>query len=194
MVNMLWLIMIVTGIAFALASGRVAELAPAIFSSAELAVELIIGLVGVMGFWLGLAKLIQRSGLLQGFIRLLRPVVRALFPSVPANHPATGVILMNITANLLGLGNAATPFGLRAMHYLQELNPRPKEASDAMCTFMALNTACITLVPTMVIAIRTAQGSRAPGEIIGTTLVSTLVATTVAVILDYFFRRLRGRR
>lgn len=193
MINLIWLGMILAGTIYALLNGRVDAVTEAVFSSAEMAVQIILGLVGIMGFWLGISRLAEESGLVAQLVKVFRPLGRFLFPSVPPRHPALGSIMLNLTSNLLGLGNAATPFGLRAMRQLQSLNRRPREASDAMCTFLALNTAGITLVPTMVIAVRAAQGATAPTEIMGTTLISTLIAASVAILADKLFR-LAGRR
>lgn len=123
--------------------------------------------------------------------KLLRPLALFLFPRVPRDHPAMSAILMNMSANLLGMGNAATPFGLRAMEELQKLNPCPEEATDEMCTFLALNTSSLTLLPTTVIALRAATGSLNPTEIVGTTIVATTCSTLVALVADRIFR---GRR
>ncbi len=192
MINTLWLALITIGIVYGILAGNVSQVTAAIFSSAELAVQLILGMVGVMAFWLGLAKVAESSGLLEKSIRIFNPLVRRIFPSVPSRHPALGSILLNLTANFLGLGNAATPFGLRAMRQMQSLNPCPHEATDAMCTFLAINTSGLTLIPTMVIAVRAAQGSQDPTEIIGVTLLTTLTATTVALLVDRLFRS-KGR-
>ena len=127
---------------------------------------------------------------------LLRPVVRWLFPSVPRDHPAIGAMLMNISANMLGLGSAATPFGLKAMQELQELNEDKETASEAMCTFLALNTASVTLVPGTIIALRATYGSVNPAEIVAATIVASVVAGVFAVALDSVVRglaRTRGR-
>ena len=188
MVNTLWLALVTLGIVYGILAGNVSQVTAAIFGSAELAVQIILGMVGVMGFWLGLAKVAESSGLLEIAIKIFRPLVCWIFPSVPSRHPALGSILLNLTANFLGLGNAATPFGLRAMRQLQSLNPRSDEATDAMCTFLAINTSGLTLIPTMVIAVRAAQGSQSPTEIIGVTLLTTLTATTVALLVDWLFR------
>ena len=120
--------------------------------------------------------------------RLLGPIVRLLFPDVPKGHPAMGYIMSNMSANILGLGNAATPMGIKAMQELQKLNPDPATASPAMCTLLALNTSSITLVPTTLIAIRMNYRSANPAEIVGTTLMATAVATVAAIALDRWYR------
>ncbi|MNJ39279.1 Spore maturation protein A [compost metagenome] len=134
-------------------------------------------------------RLAQDSGLVQKISKLLGPVVSFLFPDVPKNHPAMGYILSNMSANLLGLGNAATPMGIRAMQELQELNPDKEKASAAMCTLLALNTASITLIPTTLIAIRLNYQSANPAEIVGSTLLATAIATMAAIIADRWYRR-----
>jgi len=126
--------------------------------------------------------------------RIMRPLMRVLFPSVPLDHPAMGAMVMNMSANILGLGNAATPFGLKAMQELQAINPEKERASPAMCTFLAINTACITLMPTMVIGIRAAAGSTNPAEIVGTTFLATAAGMGVAVLADGILRKIYDRR
>jgi spore maturation protein A len=123
----------------------------------------------------------------------MRPLVRRIMPEVPPEHPAMGALLMNISANLLGVGHAATPLGLKAMQELQKLNDEPETATNAMCTFLALNTSSVTLIPATVIAFRANAGSANPTEIVATTLMATLCSTTAALTLDYLFRR-RQRR
>ncbi len=137
-------------------------------------------------------RIAERAGILRALARLLAPLVRRLFPDVPRDHPAMGYILSNMTANLLGLGNAATPMGIKAMEELQKLNPDPKTATPAMCTLLALNTASLTVVPTTVIALRAQMGSANPVDIVGTTLVATAIGTATAIVLDRWFRR-RGK-
>ncbi|ADC71024.1 nucleoside recognition domain protein [Thioalkalivibrio sp. K90mix] len=156
------------------------------------AVELALGLVGVMALFLGLMKIAEAGGLLTVLARLLRPLMVRLFPSVPPEHPAMGAMILNFSANILGLGNAATPFGIRAMQELDKLNPHPGTATNAMALFLAINTSSITLLPTGVIALRASLGSEAPAAILPTTLFATLFATiagiTSALILQRYFR------
>lgn len=167
------------------------ELSQAAITSAGSAVELAIGLVGVMALFLGLMKIAEAGGLLTILARLLRPMMTRLFPSVPPDHPAMGAMILNFSANILGLGNAATPFGIRAMQELDKLNPHPGTATNAMALFLAINTSSITLLPTGVIALRASLGSAEPAAILPTTLFATVFATTVgitsALILQRFF-------
>ena len=161
--------------------GAMAALSGAALKAAEAAVPLALGLVGVMALFLGLMKVAEEAGLVRAVARLLAPLVRSLFPQVPAGHPAMGAMVMNVAANLLGLGNAATPFGIRAMEQLQRLNRHPDRASDAQALFLALNTASVTILPTSVIALRAASGSVNPAAVVAPTLAATLISATVAV-------------
>ena len=157
--------------------------AKAVVDDAGSAVTLALGLAGVMTLFLGLMKVAEAGGLLAIVARLLRPPMRRLFPGVAPDHPAMGAMILNISANVLGLGNAATPFGVRAMQHLDALNATKGAASDAMVLFLAINTASVTLLPTSVIALRAAAGSADPAGIVPTTLFATLMATGVAILL-----------
>jgi spore maturation protein A len=195
LVNHIWLWMILSGVVAAVAQGRVELVTRAALTGAKEAVAVCIGLISILVFWMGMMRIAQDAGLLEKLARLLRPVVRFLFPSVPPNHPAMGYILSNISANLFGLGNAATPMGIKAMEELKKMNPDSKTASPAMCTLLALNTSGFTLIPTTIIGLRMKYGSADPAEIIGTTLLATLCSTLVAILLDRWFRAryFRGR-
>lgn len=188
MIDVIWLVLLVGGIVTAMFTGRMAEVTQAILKGAETGVTLCIALISVMALWLGLMKIAEAAGLVEALARTLRPVARWLYPSVPADHPAMGAILANMSANLLGIGNAATPLGIKAMQELQKLNPHKDTASDAMCTLLALNTASITLIPTTVIALRMQYHSAHPTAVVGTTLVATAIGTGVAIMLDRVFR------
>lgn len=159
-----------------------ASLGKAMIGTAGDAVTLAIGLVGVMSLFLGLMKIAERAGLLLVVAKTLQPLMTRLFPGVPADHPAMGAMIMNLSANVLGLGNAATPFGIRAMEYLDTLNGDKGKATDAMILFLAINTSSVTILPTGVIALRAAAGSVDPAGIVPTTLFATLVSTTVAIL------------
>jgi spore maturation protein SpmA len=165
-------------------------LSKAMIQSATGAVELAIGLVGVMALFLGLMKVAEAGGLLTILARLIRPLMVKLFPDVPADHPAMGAMILNLAANMLGLGNAATPFGIRAMQELDTLNPQRGTATNAMALFLAINTSSVTLLPTGVIALRAAAGSSDPAAILPTTLFATLGSTTVAVVAAKLYQRL----
>ncbi len=163
----------------------------AAFEMAGTAVNIALGLIGIMALWLGVMRVAEEAGLIHLLARGVRPVMSRLFPSVPADHPAVGSMIMNISANMLGLGNAATPFGLKAMEELNKLNDKSGVATDAMVTFLALNTSCVTLIPATAIAIRAASGSSNPAAIIGTTFLASLTATICAVVLARLFSKLR---
>lgn len=157
--------------------------------SAKDAVELALGLIGIMAFFLGLMKVAEAGGLLKIIARLVRPMMVRLFPDVPADHPAMGAMILNISANALGLGNAATPFGIRAMQELDKLNTQKGTASNAMVLFLAINTSSVTLLPTGVIALRASAGSNDPAGILATTLFATLCSTSVAIVATKFYQR-----
>jgi len=169
-------------------SGAAGENAPmhllglGMVETAGSAVTLAIGLIGVMALFLGLMKIAEKGGLLKVIAKLLRPLMVRLFPQVPENHPAMGAMIMNLSANALGLGNAATPFGIRAMQELDRLNPAKGTATDAMILFLAINTSSVTLLPTGIIALRAAAGSNDPAGILPTTLFATLLSTGVAIL------------
>jgi spore maturation protein SpmA len=165
-------------------------LSTAMVESATGAVDLAIGLVGVMTLFLGLMKVAEAGGMLVILARLIRPLMVRLFPEVPADHPAMGAMILNLSANALGLGNAATPFGIRAMQELERLNPQPGTATNAMALFLAINTSSVTLLPTGVIALRAAAGSTDPAIILPTTLLATIGSTTVAIVATKLYQRL----
>lgn len=162
----------------------------AAIDGANVAVELLLSLIGIMVLWLGLMQVAKDAGLVDALAWLLRPLLRWLFPEVPEGHPAQGAMLMNISANVLGLDNAATPFGLAAMKELQELNPDKETATDAMATFLAINTSSVTLVPIAVIGYRIAAKSENPAGPLAYIMIATLVSTVVAVIAVRSFAKL----
>lgn len=194
MVNYIWVGLTLIGLVFAAINGTMNEVNEAIFKGAKEAVTLCIGLISVLVFWLGMMKIAEDSGLLKKLTAVFKPIVRRIFPEVPANHPALGYILSNMMANMFGLGNAATPLGIKAMEQLKELNGGKNEASRSMVTFLALNTASVTLVPTTVIAIRMNYGSVSPTEIVGPTLVTTVLSAIAAIFIDRFFYYRRTRK
>lgn len=165
-------------------------LSKAVVESAAGSVELALGLVGVMTLFLGLMKVAEAGGMLTILARLIRPLMVRLFPGVPSDHPAMGSMILNMSANALGLGNAATPFGIRAMQELNKLNPRHGTATDSMALFLAINTSNVTLLPTGVIAIRAAAGSHDPAGILPTTLFATICSTVVAILAARLYGRL----
>ncbi|HWP95796.1 MAG TPA: nucleoside recognition domain-containing protein [Syntrophomonadaceae bacterium] len=196
MLNIVWLVLLAVGIVVAALTGNIEVVTEAALGAARDAVQVCFDLIGVMALWLGIMRIAERGGLIQGLARMLRPLTVRLFPGVPHNHPAMGAIILNLSANILGLGNAATPFGLKAMKGLQQLNEGREEASTAMCTFLALNTGCITLLPATMIGVRLSFHSANPVEIVGPCIFATSISMIVAVSLDYWFRRFSrwGRR
>jgi len=155
----------------------------AAFNFAKIAViDIALPLVGIMALWLGVMKIAEQAGIIRLLAAAIAPITRRLFPEVPIDHPAMGSIVLNTAANWLGLSNAATPFGLKAMEELQQLNPKKDTATNAMVMFLAVNTASITLIPATIIGLRVAMGSANPAEIIGTTIFSSAVGTVAAVI------------
>ncbi len=194
MLNYLWGGMILIAVAYGALTGTIKEVGNAAIDSSKEAVELCITMLGVMALWTGLMKIAEASGLTKKFNRLVRPVLRFLFPDVPADAKANDYIASNLLANILGLGWAATPFGLKAMVELQKLNVeqggKREVASRAMCTFLIINISSLQLIPVNIIAYRSQYGSVNPAEIIGPAIAATLVSTIAAVV----FVKLTGRK
>jgi len=186
----IWLFLVVGSVVVGAFTGRLDEVTKAAFDMAGMAVTIALGLVGVMALWLGLMRVAEKAGMIQILARALRPIFRRLFPEIPDGHPALGSIVLNVSASWLGLGNAATPLGLKAMEQLQELNPRKDTASNSQVTFLAINTASITLVPATIIAVRAGAGSANPAEIVGTPLVASGCATVTAIVASRLLQRL----
>lgn len=182
MLNAIWLGMIILSVVVALIEGRVDALVQAVTDSAKWGFEIALGLTGIMSLWLGIMAIASESGLIKILARLLQPILRPLFPEIPKEDKAMGAIILNLAANMLGLGNAATPFGLQAMKELQRLNHHAKEASNAMCTFLALNTSSVQLIPATAIAFLAANGSHNPSLVIISSLIATSISTLVAIV------------
>lgn len=155
----------------------------AVVDAATLAVEICFKLIGFMALWLGLMKIAEEAGMVAAFARLMKPIMRWLFPEVPDGHPAQGAILMNLSANMLGLDNAATPLGIKAMEELQTLNPHKDTATNPMAMFLAINTSSIVLIPFVLIGYRASYGSKDPSGPIGAILISTVISTLVAIFV-----------
>ena len=194
MLNIIWVVLLVSGIIIGAFTGNIQAVTDAIMSYADTGVELAIGLIGMMSLWLGIMKIAEKSGLILLIGKALRPVMKFLFPEVPEDHPAMGSMVMNISANILGLGNAATPLGIKAMKELQELNDDTETASNSMCMFLAINTSSVTLIASSVIAYRLSAGSKNPTEIIGPTIIATLASTIAAVIAAKTFEKLAKKK
>ena len=179
MLNYIWFGMMLIAIATGTITGNIDAVTEAAINMAKTAVEIAIGLIGIMALWLGTMKIAEESGLIRIISRALRPITIRLFPDVPSDHPAIGSIVLNMAANILGLGNAATPLGLKAMEELQELNPNKDTATNAMCTFLAINTSSVQLIlPATVVALMGA----ASNQIFLTTIVATGLSTIAAII------------
>lgn len=191
MMNFIWVGLVVVAILASMVNGTVAQVQESIFTSAQSAVMLVIGLTGMMVFWSGMMNVAQKSSLTEKLGVLLRPIMKRLFPDVPEHHPAMSAMTMNIAANMLGLGNAATPFGLTAMRELQTLNTTSTVATDAMVMFLAINTSSITLIPTTIVALRSGAGSSNPTSVIAPILLTTVISTLVAILCAKDFSKLR---
>ncbi len=195
MLNYIWLGLLLLGVILGGYLGRFQEVTDAAFDSAKTAVmSIALPLVGITALWLGLMRLAEHAGLIQVLARILRPVMRRIFPDVPVDHPAMGSMLMNMAANAIGLTNAATPLGLRAMNDLQKLNPLPGTATNAMCTFLALNTSSLQIIPATAIGILAAANSTNPSAIVSTSLVATACSTAVGLIAVKTLERMPGFR
>ena len=195
MLNWIWLALVLSAVILGGFHGNLDAVTKAAFKSCETAVVTIaIPYIGLIALWLGVMRLAEKAGLIEILARAMRPVMKRLFPDVPLDHPAMGSMLMNMAANMLGLGNAATPLGLRAMQDLESLNPRPGVASNAMCTFLAINTSSIQLVPATTVAFMAAAGARDPSAIIGTAFLATLCSTIVGVTAVKLLEKLPGYR
>ena len=182
MLNYVWLFLIVLAIIIGGFTGKITNVTQAAFSGAETAVNIAIGLIGIMALWLGIMRIAHEAGLVRLLAKAIEPISKRLFPEIPPDHPAMGAMVLNISANWLGLSNAATPLGLKAMEELQTLNPQKDTATNSMIMFLALNTASITLIPTTIIAVRVQAGSINPTEIIGTTIFASACATVAAIL------------
>ena len=189
--NWIWLGLVLTSVAYAAWSGRMTDVSSAALAEAGNAIQLVIKLTGGMVLFLGLVRVASDGGLLRVIVRALRPILRRLFPEVPEDHPAMGAMLMNFAANMLGMGNAATPFGVKAMTELDKLNPHRGSATNAMALFLAINTSSIVLMaPTGTVVLREATGSAAPMAIWIPTLFATLCSTVTAVTTCLLLARL----
>ena len=191
MVSYIWFFLIIIGIVYSLLTGNVANINESILTNGAEALELMLSIFPVIVLWSGIMKIAEDAGLLVKFAKFLEPILSKLFPSVPKDNPALGYIASNIAANMMGLGSAATPFGLKAMSELQKINDKKDTASTPMITFLVLNTAGVTIIPTTIIAIRLAYNSLNPTEIIAPALISTSCSCLSAVLIDYFIRRKR---
>ena len=179
MLNYIWFGMMLIAVVVGIFTGNIDAVTEAAINMAKTAVEIAIGLIGIMALWLGTMKIAEESGLIRIIARALRPITIRLFPDVPEDHPAIGSIVLNMAANILGLGNAATPLGLKAMEALQELNPNKDTATNAMCTFLAINTSSVQFIlPATVVALMGVVSN----QIFITTILATGLSTVAAII------------
>lgn len=186
MINYIWGFFIVLGVLFSIINGS-GSITNSMLSSGSKAIDMILGIVPLMCLWLGTMKIAEASGLLDIISYKLSKVVKILFPEIPEGDKAIGYISSNVVMNMLGLGNAATPFGLKAMSELKRLNNNSDVASRSMITFLVINTASVTIVPTTVISLRLANGSINPTEIVPVTIITTFLSTFLAILLDRLF-------
>lgn len=190
MLNKIWPIFLIISFAFAIFSGKLPEVNNSIFESTSSAVELCLTLIGTMSLWCGIIKIAMRTSLIDKLIKLLKPILKILFPEINENDTVHKEISMNIIANLLGLGNAATPLGLKAMENLQRKNRNKQELSNSMAMLIVLNTASIQIIPTTVIAIRTVLGAKNPTEMLIPIWIATVAAAVSAIISAKLFIKL----
>ena len=188
MLNYIWFGLIFISVVVGTITGRIDEVTEAAIAMSKTSVEIAIGLVGIMALWLGTMRIAEESGLIQIIARALRPITIRLFPDVPNDHPAIGSIVLNMAANMLGLGNAATPMGLKAMKELQELNQQKDTATDAMCTFLAINTSSVQIIlPATVVGLMGA----ASNQIFITTIIATGLSTVAAIVSVKFLSKMK---
>ncbi len=193
-INVIWLFLVGSAIIYSILSGNGSELTPSILASLQSGFSLIINMAPMIILWLGLMKLAEDSGLLEKFGKLIRPFLTRLFPSLKKNSKAIDYVASNIACNMLGMGSAATPFGLKAMQAMQEENSNKDVASEAMITFLVLNTAGVTIIPTTVIALRNAYGSINASRIILPSIIATFISSLCGLTMDYFIRKKRYKR
>ncbi|MGM9985987.1 MAG: nucleoside recognition domain-containing protein [Bacillaceae bacterium] len=194
MINLVWVGLILFGVIFGILNGTMDDVNRAVFEGGTTAVTICISLVSVLVFWLGLMKIAEESGLLKKLAIIFLPFMKILFPRLKENSHAMGYIVANMVANLFGLGNAATPMGLKAMEELKKANQNKDDASDEMITFLTLNTSAISLIPTTVIGIRIAYQSTNPTEIIGVTIMAQVVSLVGALFIDRYYRKKRHKK
>lgn len=185
MVNIIWCSFIIIGSIFCIVNGKLDLLNTEILGSAKSSLDMILKIFPVMALWLGIMKIASESGLLKKITKIVTPLFSKMFPEIPKNHEAIGYITSNMIANIFGLGNAATPFGLKAMQSLQEINPKKDTASRSMITFLVLNTSGLTIIPTTVISLRIMYGSSNPTGIVFPCIIATFLSTIAGLIMDY---------
>lgn len=191
MINKIWGLFIIAGSVFCLITNKVELLNAEILESTKSSLDMIIKIFPVMALWMGIMNIAKVSGLLQKFSKAISPLLRKIFPEIPPSHESLSLIASNIIANMFGLGNAATPFGLKAMKSLQELNNKKDTASRSMITFLVLNTSGVTIIPTTIISLRMMHGSTNPTEIVSACIIATFISTLSGLLMDRFLARRR---
>ena len=185
MINTVWMLLLGLGIGIAAASGKTAQISPTIFDSSRQAIEFAFGLAGMIAFWSGMLKIAEASGITSGIAKLFRPLLSLLFPDLKQDQSALGMISLTIAANLLGLGNVATPLGLKTMEKLQSHNPDPERASNSICTFMILIFGGLCVIPSTLIAVRSQAGSTNPAFVLIPLSIITFLGTAFSLIMNY---------
>ncbi len=194
MVNIIWALFIIIGIIYSLISGNFNVINNEILISGKSALDLLLGMLPLLVIWMGLMKVAEEAGIISAISKMMSPILKKIFPSLPDNDPSLGFIASNIAANMAGLGSAATPFGLKAMESLQKLNKDKKVASEAMITFLVLNTSGVTIVPTTIISLRLLYGSVNPSVVLPFCIIATTCSTIGGLTIDYLIRRRNGNR
>lgn len=189
MVNKIWSFFIIVGVIFGIFNNKISIINESILTSTTTTIEMLLKIFPVIALWLGIMEIAKESGILNKLSNLFKPILSKLFPELPKNHEALGYISSNVVINMLGLGNAATPFGLKAMKSLHELNKKSNVASKSMITFLILNTSGLTIIPTTVISLRMMHKSINSTEIVPATILSTIISTILAILVDKIFRR-----
>ncbi|MGA2089956.1 MAG: nucleoside recognition domain-containing protein [Endomicrobiales bacterium] len=189
--NIIWFVLMCVSIVFSIINGRLDDFTKAMFDASKLAVETCMYLLGIVSLWLGLTKILEDSGLIFKLSNLFRPVISRLFKGIPKDHPSITSITLNILANIFGLGNAATPLGIKAMKDLQTLNNDPETVTFEMMLFIIINTSSVQLIPFTIIGLLSSYGSKAPTAIVLPTIICTVLSTIVAVSTLFLFRGLR---
>ena len=187
--NYIWLCLIIISFIVGAFTGKLQDVTNAMFDGAKSAVNVAIYLIGIMSFWLGIMKIAQKSGIIEFLSKLIQPLAKIIFPELKHNQKATGLITMNVAANALGLTNAATPIGLKAMEEMQNENKQKDTATNSMCTFLAMNTAGFQIIPATVIAILASVGAKNPTEIILPTLIVTTTTFILAILISKILQR-----
>lgn len=190
MLNFIWSSMIIIGFICGVINGRIPQVTNAIFSGSKDALELSLGLLGIISLWSGIINIADKSNILNYISKILEPVINYLFPNIPKNHVAKKSIIMNLTANFLGLGNAATPLGIKAIRELHNLNNKKEECSDNMSMFLILNSVCLQLIPSTIISIRASMGAKNPSEVVYVIWIVSTINIILAIVITKIFKKL----